>query len=273
MPHRTLRAFAVGFGLAVAVPVVSAPAVAEPVTVFAAASLQTALDTIAAAWQTEAGGTAVISYAASSALARQIEQGAPAQVFMSADLDWMNYLAERNLIDATTRSELLRNSLVLVAPVGTPPVEITPALDLAGLLGTGRLAVADTAAVPAGRYAKAALETLGLWAGVADRLAEAENVRAALALVSRGEAPLGIVYATDDVADPAVIAIGAFPEETHPPIVYPMALIAGTTNPDAAAFLEYLRGVTAQCLFLAQGFVVLAADGTVAPAVACPAAP
>ncbi|MGV8840279.1 MAG: molybdate ABC transporter substrate-binding protein [Bauldia sp.] len=273
MSRRTLRALVLGFTIAAAPAVATVPAAAEPVTVFAASSLQTALDAIAVAWQAEGGGQAVVSYAASSALARQIEQGAPAQVFMSADLDWMNYLAERNLIDPATRTELLRNRLVLVAPVGAAPVEISPALDLVVLLGDGRLAVADTAAVPAGRYARAALETLGLWAGVEGRLAEAENVRAALALVSRGEAPLGIVYATDDNADTTVAAIGIFPEETHPPIVYPAAVLAGNANPDAIAFLEYLRSVTAQCVFLAQGFTVLAPDGTVAPAVACPAAP
>lgn len=265
-----LRAAWFGAAIATAATVIGAEA-AERVTVFAASSLQTALDSIAAAWQREAGGTAVISYGASSALARQIEQGAPAQVFLSADLDWMDYLAERTLVEPGTRSELLRNRLVLVGPAGTQAVEITPALDLVGLLGGGRLAVADTTAVPAGRYARAALETLGLWAGVAGRLAEAENVRAALALVSRGEAPLGIVYLTDDVADPAVAAIGIFPEESHPAIVYPVSLVAGTASPDDDAFVEFLRSFTAQCLFLAQGFVVLAADGAPAAANACPA--
>jgi molybdate transport system substrate-binding protein len=271
--HVSMRVLAFGLAAALAVPAVPSAATAEPVMVFAASSLQTALDAVAAAWQREEGGTAVISYAGSSALARQIEQGAPAQMFISSDLDWMDYLAERSLIDPTTRSALLRNRLVLVAPVGTPSLEITPALDLAGLLGGGRLALADTAAVPAGRYARAALETLGLWAGVAGRLAEAENVRAAQALVSRGEAPLGIVYLTDDIADPTVVAIGTFPDQTHPPIVYPMALLAGNTNPDAAAFLSYLRSASAQCLFEAQGFAVVGEDGLPASPAACPAAP
>lgn len=271
--HIAVRAFAFGIAAALAAAVAPSAAVAKPVTVFAASSLQTALDAVAAAWQRDGGGTAVISYAASSALARQIEQGAPADMFISADLDWMDYLAERSLIDPTTRSSLLGNRLVLVAPTGTPPVEITPALDLAGLLGGGRLAVADTAGVPAGRYAKAALEALGLWARVADRLAEAENVRAALALVARGEAPLGIVYLTDDIADPAVAAIGTFPDDTHPPIVYPAALLAGNANPEAAELLAYLRSAPAQCIFAAQGFIVLGVDGLAEVPAACPAAP
>ncbi|MCW5716181.1 MAG: molybdate ABC transporter substrate-binding protein [Bauldia sp.] len=262
---------ALAVGLVVAISGAALPAIAGPVTVFAASSLQTALDAVAAAWQRDAGGIAIISYGASSALARQVEQGAPADIYLSADLDWMDYLAARNLIDAASRSALLGNALVLVAPAGSPSVPITPALDLAGLLGGGRLAVADTAAVPAGRYARVALETLGLWASVSGRLAEAENARAALALVSRGEAPLGIVYRTDDIADPTVVAIGTFPEETHPPIVYPVALVAGNDNPDAAAFLVYLRGTAAHCLFEAQGFAVLGADGLPAGPAACPA--
>lgn len=242
----------------------------ERVVVFAAASMQTALDAVAEAWGEATGNEAVISYAATSALARQIEQGAPADLFISADLDWMAYLAERDLIDLATRTELLGNRLVLVAPVGTlAPVTITPALDLVGLLGDGRLAVADTDAVPAGRYARAALETLGLWDSVASRLAPAENVRAALAFVSRGETPLGIVYATDDVADPAVEAIGVFPEGSHPPIVYPAALVAGSDNPAAAELLDWLRSPPAQCLFEGEGFTLFAADGSLAAPVDC----
>lgn len=257
--------------LAVGLPTASGQALAQPapVTVFAASSLQTALDAVAAAWTRESGNDVVLSYAASSALARQIEQGAPAQVFISADLAWMDYLAERNLIQPATRTNVLRNRLVLVGPAGSPLVEISPALNLLDLLGGGRLAVADTAAVPAGRYARAALESLGLWVSVADHLAEAENVRAAVTLVSRGEAPLGIVYATDDIADPGVVAMGMFPEETHPPIIYPAAVLAGSDNPEALAFIGYLRSPSAQCLFEAQGFTVLATDGAVATPVAC----
>ncbi|MCW5697687.1 MAG: molybdate ABC transporter substrate-binding protein [Bauldia sp.] len=271
--RRRLAGFGLGLSLIVAV---GAPAVAQDnqVVVFAAASLQTALDAIGEEWTAETGNIAVISYAGSSALARQIEERAPAEIFMSADLNWMDYLAERDLIVADTRTNLLGNRIVLVAPVdSTVTVEIGPDLDLAGLLGAdGRLAVADTDAVPAGVYAKAALESLGLWDDVAGRLAQTENVRAALALVSIGEAPYGIVYATDDNADPAVKALGVFPEDSHPPIVYPAAVTAeGADNPLAAAFLGYLRSVAALCIFVGEGFTVFAEDGSVA-APSCPAA-
>jgi molybdate transport system substrate-binding protein len=269
----TLRAFVsrVAAGLlAAALSAQAAWAQEMRVTVFAAASLQTALDAVAAAWHELGGGEAVISYAATSALARQIEQGAPADIFISADLDWMAYLAERGLTRIDTTTNLLGNRLVLVAPAdAASPVEITPSLDLVGMLGGGRLAVANTEAVPAGRYARAALESLGLWQGVAGHLAEAENVRAALAFVSRGEAPLGIVYASDDVADPTVEAVGVFPEDSHPPIIYPATIVADSDNPAAAAFLAFLRSTTAQCIFEAQGFTVFAADGEPAPPVAC----
>ncbi len=278
MPGGTVRfsrrwtiAATLASGLAVAAGA-APPAAAEEmrVTVFAAASMQTALDAVVAAWHEQEGGDAVVSYAASSALTRQIEQGAPADIFISADLDWMAYLANHSLIRANTTTNLLGNRLVLVAPNGTAQaVEVTPELDLVGMLEGGRLAVADTAAVPAGRYAKAALQSLGLWDSVADHLAEAENVRAALAFVSRGEAPLGIVYATDDVADPAVEAIGIFPDDTHPPIIYPATILAGSDNPAADAFLAFLRSPTAQCIFEAQGFTVFAADGSPAPPVPC----
>jgi molybdate transport system substrate-binding protein len=254
----------------------TAPTLAQggEVTIFAAASLQTALDAIGAAWNAETGNTAILSYAGSSALARQIEEGAPAEIVMSADLTWMDYLAEHDLVVADTRINLLGNRLVLVAPVeSTITVEIGPDLDLAGLLGEGgRLAVADTAAVPAGVYAKAALESLGLWESVAGRLAETENVRAALALVSTGEAPFGIVYATDDNADPTVKPLGEFPEDSHPPIIYPAAVTTeGVDNALAGEFLSYLRSVTALCIFAGQGFTIFAEDGSVA-APSCPAA-
>ncbi len=265
--------FALALGVGLATAAFATPQAAAQdmhVTVFAAASMQTALDAVAAAWHEQEGGDAVVSYAATSALARQIEQGAPADIFISADLDWMAYLAERELAQPDTTTNLLGNRIVLVAAAGAEqPVEITPEIDLAGVLDGGRLAVADTAAVPAGRYARAALESLGLWDSVAGHLAEAENVRAALAFVSRGEAPLGIVYATDDVADPRVEAIGTFPAETHPPIIYPATILAGSDNPAAAAFLTFLRSPTAQCIFEAQGFTVFAADGAPAPPVSC----
>lgn len=230
------------------------------VIVFAAASLKSALDAVNAQRQKETGRKAVISYAASSALAKQIEQGAPAQVFISADLDWMDYVARKNLIKPDTRSNLLGNRIVLIAPKNkAQAIDIKPGFDLARLLGDGRLALANVDAVPAGKYGKAALEKLGVWAAVSGKVAQAENVRAALLLVSRGEAPAGIVYRTDAAADPNVGIIGTFPEDSHPPIVYPMALTAGAGNPDAVAFLAYLKSAKARPLFEAHGFTVSSA--------------
>jgi molybdate transport system substrate-binding protein len=228
------------------------------VLVFAAASLKNALDAVNAQWTKETGKKAVISYASSSALAKQVEQGAPAQMFISADLDWMDYLAQKKLIKPDTRSNLLGNRIVLIASKDkAQPVEIKPGFDLAKVLGDGRLSMANVDSVPAGKYGKAALEKLGVWAGVSNRIAQAENVRAALLLVSRGEAPAGIVYRTDAAADPNVKIIGTFPEDTHPPIVYPIALTASATHPDAAAFLAYIKSPAAKPLFEAQGFTVL----------------
>lgn len=233
----------------------------EPVTVFAAASLKNALDAINAAWSQEAGKEATISYAGSSALAKQIEEGAPADLFISADLDWMAYLSERDLIDTASERRLLGNRIVLVAPAGsTVELSIAPGFDLAGALGDGRLAMANVDAVPAGRYGKAALESLGVWDGVADKVAQAENVRAALQLVALGEAPLGIVYQTDATAEPGVRVVGSFPEDSHDQIVYPAALTATSANPAAAAFLDYLQGDAARAIFEGQGFTVVAGD-------------
>ncbi len=237
-----------------------APARAEgtDVVVFAAASLKNALDAVNAQWQKETGKKATISYAASSALAKQIEQGAPAQMFISADLDWMDYVAQKNLIKTDTRSNLLGNRIVLVAPKDkAQAVDIKAGFDLAKVLGDGRLAMANVESVPAGKYGKAALEKLGAWAGVADKVAQAENVRATLLLVSRGEAPAGIVYQTDAAADSNVKIIGTFPENTHLPIIYPIALTASAGHPDAAAFLAYLKSAKAKPLFEAEGFTVL----------------
>jgi molybdate transport system substrate-binding protein len=228
------------------------------VVVFAAASLKNALDAINAQWQKEAGKKAVISYAASSALAKQIEQGAPAQIFISADLDWMDYLAQKSLIKPETRSNLLGNRIVLIAPKDkAQPVDIKAGFDLARVLGDGRLSMANVESVPAGKYGKAALEKLGVWSSVSGKIAQAENVRAALLLVSRGEAPAGIVYQTDAAADPDVKIIGTFPRDTHPPIIYPIALTATASNPDAAAFLAYIKSAAAKPLFEAQGFTVI----------------
>ncbi|MFM1989367.1 MAG: hypothetical protein RJA99_2324 [Pseudomonadota bacterium] len=243
-------------GGAIACLVAVAPVRAEP-TVFAAASLKEALDAAAGAWAKRAGTRPVIAYAASSALARQIDQGAPADVFLSADEDWMDWVAKRNLLRAGTRVTLLSNRLVLVAPVAAtaPVLRLAPGVPLAAALGTdGRLALGDVAAVPAGRYAKAALEALGAWQPVAGRLAQTESVRAALALVARGEAPLGVVYATDARAEPRVRVVDTFPESTHPPIVYPAAILAGARSPRAQPFVDFLRSPEGQAVFAAHGF-------------------
>ena len=225
---------------------------------FAAASLKNALDAVNAEWRAETGKTATISYAASSALAKQIEAGAPADLFFSADIDWMDSLATKNLVRTNTRADLLGNRIVLVAPADSAAAAtIAPGFDLAGLLGGGKLAMAMVDSVPAGKYGKASLETLGVWDKVKAQVAQAENVRAALALVARGEAPLGIVYATDAVADERVKVVGTFPADSHPPIRYPVAVLAASTNADAAAFLDYLRGAKSKAAFEAQGFTVL----------------
>jgi molybdate transport system substrate-binding protein len=226
--------------------------------VFAAASLKNALDDINAQWQKETGKKASISYGASSALAKQIEQAAPAQMFISADLDWMDYVAGKNLIKPETRSNLLGNRIVLIAHKDkAQAIEIKPGFELAKVLGDGRLSMANVDSVPAGKYGKAALEKLGVWTSVSGKLAQAENVRAALLLVSRGEAPAGIVYQTDAASDPNVKIIGTFPENTHPPIIYPIALTANATHPDATAFLAYVKSGKAKPVFEAQGFTVL----------------
>lgn len=236
-----------------------AAAQGRDLVVFAAASLKEALDEINAAWGRERGGKrAVISYAASSALARQIEQGAPADLFASADQDWMDYAQAKGLIRPDTRVTLLGNRLVLIAPKeAAVAVEPAPGFDLAPALGDGRLAMANVDAVPAGKYGKAALERLGAWEAVKSRVAQAENVRAALLLVARGEAPLGIVYRTDAAAEPRVKIVGTFPEGTHPPILYPVAVTTASTHPDAPGFLAYLRSGTARAAFERQGFAVL----------------
>ncbi len=229
------------------------------VIVFAAASLKNVLDEVGTHWQRESRGTVpAISYGASSALARQIEQGAPAELFVSADLEWMDYLQQRDLIRNETRRNLLGNRLVLVAPEdSTVKLRIAEDFPLRAALGAdGRLAVA-AAEVPAGRYARAALGSLGVLASVESRLASAENVRAALTLVARGETPLGIVYGTDARAEPAVRVVGTFPEGSHPEIVYPVALTRASTSADAKVFLAFLSSASARGIFEKQGFTVL----------------
>ena len=231
---------------------------ADDVVVFAAASLKNALDDAAGAFKSGGGAAAKISYAASSALAKQIEGGAPADIFISADLAWMDYLQKRNLIQPATRKNLLGNQLVLVAPADSNvTVDIKPGFDLVGLLNGGRLAMADPASVPAGKYGKAALQKLGIWQSVAPHVAGAENVRAALLYVDRKETPLGIVYATDAASDPKVEIVGVFPESTHPPIIYPIALTTVSKNPNAVKFLAFLKSPAAKPAFQKQGFTLI----------------
>ena len=250
----------------------AAPTAADDLTVFAAASTATALDRAAAAFEGESGVRARVAYAGSSALARQIEAGAPADVFLSASPDWMDHLEGQGLVEPGTRVDLLGNALVLIAPAADAraPVALAPGLDLAGMLGDGRLAVALIDAVPAGVYAHAALEWLGAWDAVEARTAQADNARAALALVGTGAAPLGIVYATDAAAEPRVAVLGAFPPGAHPPIVYPVAALRGGDAAGARAFIDHLRG-PGRAAFEAEGFVVLA--GPVGPSPAPTATP
>ncbi|UHQ22507.1 molybdate ABC transporter substrate-binding protein [Lysobacter sp. 5GHs7-4] len=247
---------ALGLSLSVAH---AAPPKPAPITVFAAASLKESLDEAAVAYEAQTGQPLRVSYAASSALARQIEQGAPADVFLSADLDWMDYLQQRKLVDEASRRNLLGNTLVLVAPASSPakPLQLKPGVDLRPLLGDGRLALALTASVPAGKYARAAFESLGVWTQLQPRVAEAENVRAALMLVARGEAPLGVVYASDARAEPKVRVLATFPADSHPAIVYPVARLRASTHPQAAAFVRWLRTAPAATLFRRHGFSVL----------------
>jgi len=255
--RRILAAFAAAIAIALAPHPVTAQD--KSITVFAAASMKNALDDVDDAFTKQSGIKVVASYAASSALMKQIEQGAPADVFLSADIDWMDYGAKRNLIKNDTRLNLLGNRLVLIAPKDSKidNVSIAPGFDLAGLAGSGRIATGDVRAVPAGLYAKAALERLGVWAAVQPKLAMAENVRAALVLVARGEAPLGIVYETDAKIDPGVKIVGAFPTDSHPPIIYPVALTKDA-KPEAASYLAFLRTQAARAIFERYGFSVLA---------------
>lgn len=228
-----------------------------PLTVLAAASLKESMDEAAAAYERATGEPVRVAYAGSSALARQIAQGAPADVFVSADLDWMDWLQRRGLVDADSRRELLGNALVLIAPRNAParPLRLQRGADLRPLLGEdGRIAVALTASVPAGKYAKAAFESLGMWQALRPRAAEAENVRAALLLVARGEAPLGVVYASDAQAEPRVKVLARFPAWTHPRIVYPVARVRASRHPQADAFLRWLQGDAAKAIFRRHGF-------------------
>ena len=239
--------------------VIPAPAfAADKIVVFAAASMKNALDNADAAFAKETGKEVTVSYAASGPLAKQLENGAPADVFISADTNWMDYVAGKKLIKDDSRVNLLGNKLVLVAAKDkAKPVEIKQGFDLASLLGDGRLAMGQPESVPAGKYGKTALEKLGVWSSVEKKVAGAESVRAALALVSRGEAPYGIVYQTDVSADPGVAVVGTFPADSHPPIVYPVAITSSSKNPDVQAYFDYLKSAKAVPFFEHEGFTVL----------------
>jgi molybdate transport system substrate-binding protein len=237
----------------------AADAQEKKVIVFAAASMKNALDDVNAAFTKQSGTNVVVSYDASSALMKQIENGAPADVFVSADLKWMDYGSERKLIKDDTRVNLLGNDLVLIAAKDSPigNVTIGPGFDLAKLAGDGRIATGDVRAVPVGIYAQAALEKLGVWSAVEPKMAMTQNVRAALILVARGESPLGIVYSTDAKVEPNVKIIGVFPEDSHPPIIYP---VAATTNAngETASYLTFLRSPAAKSIFEGYGFRFIA---------------
>jgi molybdate transport system substrate-binding protein len=235
-------------------------AAAEPasVTVFAAASLKNALDDVDAAYSAASHVAVHASYAASSALAHQIEQGGPADVFVSADSDWMDYLGQRGLVSTATRRDLLTNHLALIAPAASPVrLTIRKGFTIAAVLNGGRLAIAGPE-VPAGKYGRASLQSLGVWDQVKDQLAPAENVRGALAFVAQGEAPLGIVYDTDARSEPKVRIVGLFPDDSHPRIVYPAALVAASRNAAGPAYIAFLQGPRAAAIFARYGFIVLA---------------
>jgi molybdate transport system substrate-binding protein len=235
----------------------------KSLTVFAAASMKNALDDIDAAYTAKTGIKMVASYAASSALAKQIEQGAPADVFASADTDWMDYATANKNINEPTRVNLLGNSMVLIAPKDSKidNVAIGPGFDLAKLAGDGKIATADVKSVPVGKYAKASLEKLGAWTAAEPKFAMTENVRAALALVARGEAVLGIVYSTDAKVEPGVKIVGTFPADSHPAIIYPVAATT-TAKPEAADYLGFLRSSAAKAIFEKYGFKFLVSPTT-----------
>lgn len=250
--RRSLLVLALALGLTSAVQ-----AQPQTLTVFAAASLKNVLDEEGAAFSANGGPPVRFSYGASSAIAKQIEQGAPADVFLSADVDWMDYVAQRGLIDPKSRRNLLSNHLALIAPAGsTVKLKIAYGMPIAQALGDGRLAIAAPE-VPAGKYGRAALASLGVWPQVKDRLAPAENVRAALLFVSRGEAPLGIVYDTDARVDPGVRIVGIFPDSSHPKIIYPAAILKSSSNAAAGKFLAFLQSPKGRAIFQKYGFTVL----------------
>ncbi|MFO1102452.1 MAG: molybdate ABC transporter substrate-binding protein [Methylocystis sp.] len=263
------RSFVVAFSIALIAtragaeaPAASAPAGGQSadhsITLFAAASLKNALDAAAAAYKQKSGVDATISYAGSMALAKQIESGAPAEIFLSADVPSMAYLADRNLIQPKTRFDLLGNTLVLIAPRTSKLEKVALTKDaLAAAIGSGKIATGDVASVPVGKYAKAALDKLGLWDVAEPHFAFTDNVRSALMFVAREEAPLGIVYLTDAKSEPKVKIVATFPASSHPPIVYPVALTANAKSDGPTKFLNFLKGPEAKAIFREQGFVTL----------------
>jgi molybdate transport system substrate-binding protein len=254
MAFRVTRALALA--LALLLPFYG-NASAAGVTVFAAASLSDALSDVGKAYQAKTGAMPSLSFAASSVLARQIEASRGADIFMSADTDWMDYLDSRGLIAHETRKNLLGNKLVLIAPSdANVSLAIAPHFDLLGALKGGRLSLADPDTVPAGKYARTALTTLGVWNSVVNHIVNAENVRVALSYVARGEAPLGIVYATDAYGEKSVHIVATFPDNTHAAIVYPAALTRDA-RPEAKAFLDFLSGPEATAIFQKYGFIIL----------------
>ncbi|MGQ0749337.1 MAG: molybdate ABC transporter substrate-binding protein [Betaproteobacteria bacterium] len=241
--------------LSIVQPLSAAQAQEGDVTVYAAASLKEALDDLARRFEKATRSKVRVAYAGSPMLARQIEKGAPGDIFISADTDWMDYLDHRKAIRAGARVDLLSNRLVLIAPAdSTQSLAIAPGFPLAKALEDGRLAMADPDSVPAGKYGKAALEALGVWKEVAGKVARAENVRAALALVARGETPLGIVYTTDAAAEKRVRVVGEFSPKLHPPIVYPAAVLASSRSKAAVSFLDFLRSPSAGEVWKRYGF-------------------
>jgi molybdate transport system substrate-binding protein len=255
--HRLVK---IAFALALASGFSASSAFAQEkgLTIFAAASMKNALDDVDAAYTAKTGVKVTASYAASSVLAKQIGQGAPADIFLSADTDWMDYATKQKTINIETRTNLLGNSIVLIAPKDSSieKVAVATGFDLAKLAGTGRIATGDVASVPVGKYAKAALEKLGAWEAAAPKFAMAESVRAALTLVARGEAVLGIVYATDAKVEPGVKIVGIFPAESHPPVIYPVAATT-SAGAGAASYLDFLRTSAAKTIFEKYGFTFL----------------
>ena len=252
------KAFHALIVVAIAIAFTMSAAISADIRVLAAASLKEALDAQVKGFESAGGDKVVVSYAASNALARQIEAGAPADLFISADVDWMDHVEQRRLLKPATRIDLLRNKLVLIAPASSAnTLQIGPDFPLAAALGQQKLAMANPDSVPAGKYGKRALETLGVWKGVEQNVARAENVKAALVLVARGEAPFGIVYATDARADHSVRIVDTFPENTHPPIVYPAAVVATSQSSNARALLDYLKSPIARVVWEKHGFATV----------------